>query len=312
MMAAALQKKREWLPVNGLVLLNKPAGLTSNQALQKVKRLFKAKKGGHTGSLDPGATGMLPLCFGEATKISSYLLDSDKTYRVVAKLGESTDTGDADGTITGTADVPALAGERWAAILAGFLGESRQIPPMYSALKIDGKRLYELARQGQVVERESRRIVISAIELLESHGKRLAFRVSCSKGTYIRTLVEDVAKVAGTIAHTVSLHRETVAGFAEADMLDLQQLDDIAAEGGQEALQATLLAIDGALLHWQACELDAADSEGFQRGRPTTPGPEWVAGELLRVYGSDQRFLGIGEAVGDGRLAPKRVFNLDP
>jgi tRNA pseudouridine55 synthase len=310
-MMAAPRQKREWLPVNGLILLNKPSGLTSNQALQKVKRLLQARKGGHTGSLDPAATGMLPLCFGEATKVSAYLLDADKTYRVVARLGETTDTGDADGTITASAEVPAISSERWAEVLAGFLGESRQIPPMYSALKKDGKRLYELARQGQVVERESRRIHISDIELLESHGRRLAFRVHCSKGTYIRTLVEDVAAVAGTIAHTVSLHRETVAGFATADMVELRALEELAADSGPDGLQPHLLPVDAALGHWQACTLDAADSAGFCRGQPTTPGPDWPAGELLRVYADDGRFLGIGEAVGDGRLAPKRVFNLD-
>lgn len=311
-MAGNERKRRETMPVDGILLLNKPAGITSNQALQKVKRLLKARKGGHTGSLDPAATGMLPLCFGEATKVSAYLLDADKTYRVVARLGESTDTGDADGTVTGSAAVPDLDRERWAEILDGFVGESEQVPPMYSALKKDGKRLYELARQGQVVERPPRPIRISDIQLLESRGCRLAFRVSCSKGTYIRTLVEDVAAVAGTLAHTATLHRETVAGFDVHKMLELAKLEELAAEGGPEALYSQLLPIDSALLHWAACELDDPDRQRFERGQAVTGGAEWPSGALIRVYDKAARFLGIAESVGDGRLAPKRVFNLPP
>ena len=198
--------------VDGVLLLNKPAGLTSNQALQRVKRLLRAKKAGHTGSLDPSATGMLPLCFGEATKVCAFLLDADKSYRVTAKLGTATDTGDADGAATATADVPVLSAEDWRGILNSFLGESMQVPPMYSALKKDGTRLYKLARKGEVVEREPRPIRVKEIELLEIAGQRLVFRVRCSKGTYVRTLVEDIAREAGTVAHTARLHRETVGG----------------------------------------------------------------------------------------------------
>lgn len=179
--------------IDGLLLLNKPAGLTSNQALQRVKRLLNAKKGGHTGSLDPAATGMLPLCFGEATKVCAFLLDADKTYRVTARLGIATDTGDADGTEITTAAVPELATDKWREILESFLGESQQVPPMYSALKKDGKRLYTLARQGVTVEREPRPIRIDEISLLEIAGTRLVFWVHCAKGTYVRTLVEDIA-----------------------------------------------------------------------------------------------------------------------
>ena len=166
--------------VDGVLLLNKPAGLTSNQALQRVKRLYRAKKAGHTGSLDPAATGMLPVCFGEATKVCAFLLDADKSYRVTARLGSSTDTGDATGAETGTAPVPELGADEWRGILESFLGESLQVPPMYSALKQGGKRLYELARKGETVERQPRPIRIDAIELLEIAGSRLVFRVHCS------------------------------------------------------------------------------------------------------------------------------------
>ena len=169
--------------IDGLLLLNKPAGLTSNQALQRVRRLLRAKKAGHTGSLDPAATGMLPLCFGEATKVCAFLLDADKTYRVTARLGTATDTGDADGKEIGSAAVPQLGANEWRDILESFLGDSTQVPPMYSALKKEGKRLYELARKGEVVEREPRPIRIDEIELLEAAGQRLVFRVRCSKRT---------------------------------------------------------------------------------------------------------------------------------
>jgi len=215
-------------PVDGLLLLNKPAGITSNQALQKVKRLLKAKKAGHTGSLDPAATGMLPLCFGEATKVCAYLLDADKTYRVTARLGIATDTGDADGKETATADVPSLERQEWEKILAGFLGDIEQVPPMYSALKKDGKRLYEIARMGEVVDREARNIRIHDIKLIEASGRRLVFRVHCSKGTYVRTLVEDIARVAGTVAHTANLHRESVGNFRAEDMMDLPSAELVA------------------------------------------------------------------------------------
>lgn len=302
-------RRRNAAAVDGLLLLNKPAGLTSNQALQKVKRLLNAAKGGHTGALDPAATGMLPLCFGEATKVCAYLLDADKRYRVVARLGEATDTGDADGTVTETADVPDLAADAWNDILQSFRGEIQQVPPMYSALKKDGKRLYELARRGQVVERPPRTVCLHSIEMLEQHGTRLAFRVHCSKGTYVRTLVEDVARAAGTVAHTVALHRESVAAFDAAEMLDLAQAIELA-EAGTSALEARLLPADRALTGWPCCELDEADATRFMGGQavPEPGGTRFSAGVRLRVYGSGTRFLGVGEATGEGRVAPRRIF----
>jgi tRNA pseudouridine55 synthase len=294
--------------VDGLLLLNKPAGLTSNQALQKVKRLLNARKAGHTGALDPAATGMLPLCFGEATKICAYLLDADKTYRVTAKLGEATDTGDADGKATATAGVPLLHREQWQQILATFVGTIMQVPPMYSALKKDGKRLYELARQGQVVDRDPRPVRINRIDLLEVSGSRLVFRVSCSKGTYVRTLVEDVAKAAGTVAHTSNLHRETVGRFSAEDMLDLAAAEKAAA-GDAMALRKCLLPADSALADWPKVCLgndDAARFSGGQRVRHAGVQPSVVG--LVRVYLDDRTFLGVGELGEEGWLAPKRVF----
>lgn len=294
-------------PVDGVLLLNKPAGITSNRALQTVKRLLRAKKGGHTGSLDPAATGMLPLCFGEATKICAYLLDADKSYRVMALLGEATDTGDADGKVIGGAPVPALDEMEWATILARFLGDGEQVPPMYSALKRDGKRLYELARQGEVVEREPRSIHIHELALLEARGRRLVFRVRCSKGTYVRSLVEDIARAAGTIAHTASLHRESVGDFRAEDMLDLAQAAELA-ESGPEALRSALLPADTALLAWPEIFISSGEAERFVRGQ-AVPAAGIQAG-LVRVYGAERRFLGVGESDPQGQLWPRRVFLL--
>lgn len=292
--------------VDGVLLLNKPAGLTSNQALQRVKRLLNARKAGHTGSLDPAATGMLPLCFGEATKVCAFLLDADKTYRVTAKLGAATDTGDATGSVMETAEVPRMSAEEWDAVLQGFRGESLQVPPMYSALKKDGKRLYELARKGETVERDPRPIRIDAIELLEAAGTRLVFRVRCSKGTYVRSLVEDIARAAGTVAHTARLHRETVADFGADEMVDLTALEEQAAEGPQP-LRDSLLPPDRALTGLPAVSLDAADAARFRGGQAVTAGDSAVRG-LARVYAGERDFLGVGEISENGRVAPRRVF----
>ena len=292
--------------VDGLLLLNKPAGLSSNQALQRVKWLLNAKKAGHTGSLDPAATGMLPLCFGEATKVCPYLLNADKTYRVSARLGTSTDTGDAEGNEVLTEPVPELSFDEWDAILQNFVGDTEQVPPMYSALKKDGKRLYELARKGVTVEREARPIRIDSIELLEAAGKRLVFRVACSKGTYIRVLVEDIAKAAGTVAHTSRLHREVVGDFKTADMLDMSALE-AASEDGPAAVRQFLQSPDVALAGYPAVTVSAEAGARFRGGMTVAADLAGHEG-LVRVYGGQEDFLGIGEAGKDGSVAPKRVF----
>ena len=226
---------------------------------------------------------------------------------MTARLGTATSTGDADGGETiATADVPGLSFEQWNEILQGFLGESMQIPPMYSALKKDGKRLYELARQGETVEREPRPIRIDELELLEVAGTRRVFRVSCSKGTYVRTLVEDIAERAGTVAHTLRLHRETVAGFSAGDMVDLETVERLAEED-RDGLRAALLPPDVALTAMPAVEIEAADGDRFSGGQAV----QVAAGEdsvLVRVYATGRQFLGVGELIGDGRVAPRRVF----
>ena len=306
MSQAAKTGGRRKAAVNGVLLLNKPAGMSSNQALQKVKRLLNARKAGHTGSLDPAATGMLPLCFGEATKICAYLLDADKAYRVVAKLGVATDTGDADGQVTETAEVPELGRSDWEGIVDGFVGDIEQVPPMYSALKKDGKRLYELARKGETVERQPRPVTIHDIDLLEAAGSRLVFRVRCSKGTYIRTLVEDIARKAGTVAHTARLHRESVGDFPVDSMLELRDAEQAAAVG-PERLKSMLIPADQALTGWPECRVLAVDEDRFCGGQNVAC--DGQGSGLIRVYGEGGRFLGIGElSDAAGTVAPKRIF----
>ena len=308
-MTAAAPVRRHPVAVNGLLLLNKPAGLTSNQALQKVKRLLNAKKAGHTGSLDPAATGMLPLCFGEATKICAYLLAADKSYRVTACLGTATDTGDVEGKIIETAAVPDLTASDWKDTFSRFTGEIEQVPPMYSALKQGGKRLYELARQGQVVERDPRRVRIYEMQLLEAHGNRLVFRVRCSKGTYVRTLVEDIAKAAGTVAHTAALHRETVGDFQAQDMLDLASAERLAA-AGPDALRERLIPADQALQQWPERRIGQDAARRFNDGQSIIVGAAESAAVTghVRVYEGTNGFLGVGELTADGMLTPRRIF----
>lgn len=301
-------RKTRLRPVDGLFLLNKPAGITSNRALQKIKRLFQAKKAGHTGSLDPAATGMLPLCFGEATKVCAYLLDADKTYRVVARLGEATETGDADGKVIDRATVPDLDVKSWQQQFAAFTGRIDQVPPMYSALKHDGKRLYELARQGRTVERKPRPVTIYELALLEAHGPRLVFRVRCSKGTYIRTLVEDIAAAAGTVAYTASLHREQVGDFRASDMVGLADAE-LLAERGPEAFEEVLLPVDAALAGLAEVRIAADVAARFLNGQRVEDGQAADAG-LVRVYGPSTRFLGIAERDTAGGLMPRRVFHM--
>jgi tRNA pseudouridine55 synthase len=294
-------------PVHGILLLDKPAGLTSNQALQKVKRLLRARKAGHTGALDPAATGMLPLCFGEATKVAAFLLDADKVYRVTARLGQATDTGDTDGTPTAEAPVPALGAADWERLLAGFVGEIQQVPPMYSALKKEGRRLYELARRGEEVERAPRRIRIHDLRLLEAHGNRLVFRVWCSKGTYVRTLVEDIARAAGTVGHTAALHRESVGAFRGEDMLALAEAERLAA-GGPEPLRARLLPADAGLGHRPAERLEAGAARRFLEGQAVPSGQTRPVHGPVRVYGPGDEFLGVGEVGPGARLRPRRII----
>lgn len=293
----------EWF---GLLLLDKPDGVSSNRALQRAKRLFGAAKAGHGGSLDPLATGMLPVFFGSATRVAAYLLDARKTYRVTAKLGQATTTGDAEGEVTtDLSHEPAPDAARIAAAVGGLTGEIEQIPPMFSALKRDGVPLYRLARSGVVVERAPRRVTIEALAVERYEWPSLTLKVRCSKGTYVRTLVEDVAKAAATVAHVVALRRLEIEPFTEDAMLTFATLEAVAGEG-EAALKRCLVAPDAALPRWPAVNLAAPEALRLAQGQSVSapsaaPGP-------TKVYDADGRFVAIGTVI-DGCLHPDRVFH---
>lgn len=289
--------------VDGILVLDKPAGMSSNAALQHVKRLFRADKAGHTGALDPLATGVLPICLGQATKLSGYLLDADKRYRVRASVGACTATGDAEGPVTRRSDAATLTREALEQAMAGFRGDLLQRPPMYSALKRDGKPLYELARAGIEVEREARPVRITALELLAFEPGAFELDVRCSKGTYIRTLVEDLAAAAGQCAHVATLRRTAAGPFAEPDLVTPQALEQ-AAERGPQALDALLLPPLAGLAVWPRVEVDARHAALLARGQAIDL-PAGAAG-LVAVTGPGGALLGIAELGPDGRLAPRR------
>jgi len=294
--------------VFGLLLLDKPAGISSNHALQRVKRLYQAARAGHTGSLDPLATGMLPILFGSGTRLCGYLLDSRKEYRTTATLGVATSTGDAEGEITldRSGDSPPSA-DAVTDVLRRFVGEISQVPPMYSALKRDGVPLYRLARQGIDVERAPRRVTIDALVLEEYRWPRLTLTVQCSKGTYIRTLVEDIAVALGTVGHVAVLRRLAVLPFVGQPMHSLDSLQTVAAAGGLPALDTFLLAPELALPSWPAVELDADAATRLGQGQTVAAKPGWPLGEV-RIYAQPQRFIALGVVTAEGRLEPQRVF----
>lgn len=299
------QRRRRGREVNGILLLDKPIGLSSNQALQKAKRLFQANKAGHTGSLDPLASGMLPLCFGQATKVSGWLLEADKCYEVVASIGLRTDTADAEGKVVETSEVTEISRVQLEQALDQFRGDIEQIPPMYSALKKDGQRLYELARKGQVVERAPRSVCIHELEILHFDAQQPRLRVRCSKGTYIRTLVEDIAAAAGTLAHVIELRRTLVEPFGQETMVSMEQLE--AGALSPESLDSLLLPTDRALEAYPAVHLGASEAFYLRNGHAVSyPGGE--PGAIVRLYDEKGGFLGVGELLGDGQVAPKRLF----
>jgi tRNA pseudouridine55 synthase len=296
-----------WRDVNGILLLDKPAGLSSNAALQQARRLFRARKAGHTGSLDPLASGLLPLCFGQATKAAGMLLDADKTYRVVAELGSRTETGDAEGAIVEARPVPEDLPVRLDEVLKGFLGPIDQVPPMYSALKRDGQRLYQLARKGIEVPREPRPVTIHSLDGVSWDGSRLSLEVRCSKGTYIRTLVEDVARALGTVGHVVDLRRTRLGPFQDERMWTLDELQTRLGEGGEAALDELLLGADFAVQHWPAVTVGGTEQACLLKGQTVSAsGP---GGAKVRIYGPGAVFLGVGQMTPEGRrLAPVRIM----
>lgn len=300
------QVKRIRRDVSGILILDKPRGMSSNQALQKVRWLLNAEKAGHTGSLDPLATGVLPLCFGEATKFSQYLLDADKGYETVAQLGVTTTTGDAEGEVLERRGVTVGRDELEAA-LGRFRGEIQQVPPMYSALKKDGQPLYKLARAGEVVEREARSVTIARLELLAFDSTKATLSVSCSKGTYIRTLVEDLGQVLGCGGHVAELRRTQAGPFNLSQAISLEELEKAHAEGGNEALDRFLLPSDSGLEHWPLVQLSEHSAYYWLHGQPVRA-PEAPKFGMLRVQDHTGRFIGIGEVSDDGRIAPRRLI----
>jgi tRNA pseudouridine55 synthase len=301
-----MSKKPKGRAVNGVLLLDKPVGMSSNDALQKAKRLYHAAKAGHTGSLDPLASGMLPLCFGEATKVSAYLLDASKVYRFKCALGRRTATGDAEGEVIETRPFEHITRDAIEKLLPRFSGELMQVPPMYSALKKDGKRLYELAREGIEVEREARPVTIYSLQLLAFVPGEVELQAHCSKGTYVRTLAEDLGEALGCGAFISELRRLSVGPYADQKMVTLEHLQSLASQG-DEALDALLLGLDTGLADWPEVRLDADSAYYIRQGQPVLVPRAPVKG-YVRIY-DQTRFLGVGEIQSDGKVAPKRLMN---
>lgn len=307
-------RRKQGRRVDGILLLDKALGLSSNAALQEVKRLYRARKAGHTGSLDPQASGMLPICFGEATKLSGFLLDADKSYRVRGKLGEKTSTGDSEGEVVERKAHDHITTALLQSTLKSFLGTQSQIPPMHSAVKHEGKRLYELAREGQVVERKPRTIQLYELRLLNFESDSFELDIRCSKGTYIRTLVEDLAQAMDSVAHVTVLRRTRVGPFEEESMHGFSGLralfdegDDVGIQERQDRLDELLLPLDSALGHWPDVRLDKDSAYYLQKGQPVQV-PRAPTEGLVRVYGPDDEFIGVGEITEDGRVGPRRMM----
>jgi len=293
-------------PLDGILLLDKPAGLSSNQALQRVRHLYRAEKGGHTGALDPLATGLLPLCFGEATKIAGLLLGGRKAYEAEVVLGVVTDTDDADGQVLRERPVPALDRTRVEAALAPFLGRIRQRPPIYSALKQGGEPLYAKARRGETIEVPEREVDIEAIELRSLDGDRLRLAVTCGSGTYIRSLARDLGEALGCGGHISMLRRTWVEPFTAPRMFTLDELQAVAGQGGEPALDALLLPVEAGLAHFPAVALDPAQARRIAQGQPVpVAGPPETELNLTDLNG---RSLGLGRRGEDGQVWPKRLF----
>ncbi|ELA7920421.1 tRNA pseudouridine(55) synthase TruB [Vibrio alginolyticus] len=307
-----MARRRKGRPINGVILLDKPTGISSNDALQKVKRIYFAEKAGHTGALDPLATGMLPICLGEATKFSQFLLDSDKRYRVIAKLGERTNTSDSDGEVVETRPVDVTL-DKLEACIEKFRGESDQVPSMFSALKYQGKPLYEYARKGIEVPRESRKITVYEIVLHRFEGDEVEMEVHCSKGTYIRTIVDDLGEMLGCGAHVTMLRRTGVAKYPYEKMVTLEQLNELLEQAHREEraprelLDPLLLPMDTAVEDLPEVNLMPELADMVQHGQPVQVFGAPTEGSLRLTMGEERLFIGVGEMNEDGKIAPKRL-----
>ena len=297
------QIKSNWQEVHGLFLLNKPKDITSNLALQKVRRIFQAKKAGHTGSLDPMATGLLPCCFGDATKVAGLMLNADKVYQAECLIGSQTDTGDATGNITKTSDKIKLTETEIMSAISKLTGQIKQIPPMYSALHHKGKRLYEIARAGHVVERQARDVTIHSFELTDicqtEQQQFIQFEIKVSKGTYIRTLLEDFAKECGSYAHMTKLHRTQLGILTSDNMLTLEQLLE-----KKEPLKL-LQSMDTALIEYPQIKLQTEQIQTLIHGLQLKLS---LPIQTYRIYDSSHQFVGLGTALESGNFKVKNLF----
>lgn len=304
-----VSRRRRGRDVNGVLVVDKPQGISSNDAVQRAKRLFNARKVGHTGALDPLATGVLPLCFGEATKFSQYLLASDKKYWVRVKLGVATDSGDADGEVISTGDPSGIDAARVEDALRFFRGEIDQVPSMFSAIKHQGQPLYKLARQGIEVEREARRVVIYSNVLTAFESDELELEIHCSKGTYVRTIVEELGQALGCGAHVSALRRRAAGPYDESDLVTFETLEAAREQG---SLDPFLLPVSSAVREWPEVRLSDNTAYYLKQGQPVivahAPSSGWV--RLAEILDDDSsRFLGVGEILDDGRVAPRRLVS---
>ncbi|KAF1691661.1 tRNA pseudouridine(55) synthase TruB [Pseudoxanthomonas koreensis] len=302
-----MKSSRRYRSLDGILLLDKPAGMSSNAALQAARRLFRAEKGGHTGSLDPLATGLLPLCFGEATKLAGLLLGSDKAYEAGIALGTTTDTDDADGQVLLQRPVPALDQAVLEAALVALTGVLQQRAPVYSALKQGGEPLYARARRGEAIEAPVREVVVHAIDLLESGPEQLRLRVTCGSGTYIRSLARDLGEALGCGAHIASLRRLWVDPFREPRMFTPGQLESLLESGGEAALEACLLPLEAGLAGFPRVQLAPAEAARFAQGQRLR-GP-WAPADPAAVFSDAGVALGLARVDPEGRLSPQRVFH---
>jgi tRNA pseudouridine55 synthase len=291
--------------MDGILLLDKPAGMTSNEVLQIIKKLYGARKAGHTGSLDPLASGMLPICLGQATKFSQFLLEADKSYRVIGKLGIKTATGDAEGEIIKECALKNISAAQINKILPKFRGEIQQIPSMYSALKHKGQPLYKLARRGVIIEREPRAVTIYKLELLGFKKDLLELEICCSKGTYIRTLIEDIGDELKCCAHVVALRRLSCGSYKEEQMVTLQQIKELAT---QKTITSLLLPVESMVAEWPEVQLSEAAVYYLRQGQAIIA-PYAPEEGKVRLKTKDGKFIGVGEILPDGKVAPRRLIN---
>lgn len=303
-----MKNSSQYRNLHGILLLDKPIGITSNAALQLTKTLYAAKKAGHTGSLDPLASGMLPICFGEATKFAQFLLESNKHYQVTAKLGITTKSGDAEGEILEQRPIDNLTLEQIERALQKFRGEISQIPSMYSAIKHQGQPLYKLARQGITVERQPRRVTIYNLKLLDWQKDELKLEISCSKGTYVRTLIEDIGNDLSCGAHVAALHRLSVDPYQATQLISPVTLEQLAAKKDFTALDTLLLPIESMFASWQEIKVSEATAFYLYQGQAVFA-PHATTSKLVKLSNKDGRFLGIGEVLADGRVAPAKLVN---